>query len=194
MQPDSPWPEIVHKIEQDKRLDGAAEAIQRAGRSVLGDGSARRVLSGVPIGHPLHPALVAVPMGAWLSASMLDLTPGNRAAARRLVGFGCLAALPTAAAGASDWLDTTGPDRRVGLVHAGLNDLALTIYLASWRSRRHGHHVTGALLALAGSGVLAASGWLGGHLAYSRGVGVELHDATSVDAHPAPDDAKPSPD
>jgi uncharacterized membrane protein len=55
-----------------------------------------------------------------------------------------------------------------------MNDLALTIYAASWLSRRRGRNVTGAMLALAGSGVLAAGGWLGGHLAYSRGVGVEV--------------------
>jgi uncharacterized membrane protein len=187
MQPDRPCPEIVHTIEQAQGLDGAAEAIQRAGRSVLGTGSVRRVLSGAPIGHPLHPALVAVPIGAWLSASMLDLTPGNRAAARRLIGFGCLAALPTAVAGTADWLDTTGADRRVGLVHAGLNDLALTIYLTSWRSRRHGHHASGAVLALAGSGVLAAAGWLGAHLAYSRGVGVTVQHASGAYPQPAPE-------
>lgn len=174
MQSDGPCPQLVDNIERAKSLDGTADAIQRAGRAVLGDGSARRLLTGVPIGHPLHPALVAVPIGSWLSASLLDLTAGNRAAARRLVGFGCLAALPTAAAGAADWFETAGPERRVGLIHAGLNDLALTIYTASWLSRRRGRNVTGAVLALAGSGVLAAGGWLGGHLAYSRGVGVDM--------------------
>lgn len=186
MQPDGPLRQIANKIEGAHVLDGAAEAIQRVGRSVLGHGSARRVLSGALIGHPLHPALVAVPIGSWVSASMLDLTAGNRGAARRLIGFGCLAALPTAAAGAADWLETTGPDRRLGLVHAGLNDLALTIYLASWQSRRHGRNITGATLALAGSGVLAAGGWLGGHLAYSRGVGVETPTPPGGDILDAP--------
>jgi uncharacterized membrane protein len=174
MQPDGALRQVVDQIEQARALDGVAEAIQRAGRSVLGNGLARRVLTGAPLGHPLHPALVAVPIGSWVSASVLDLTAGDRAAARRLIGFGCLAALPTAAAGAADWLGTTGPERRVGLVHAALNDLALTIYAVSWRSRRHGRNGTGAAIALIGSGVLAASGWLGGYLAYSRGVGVEV--------------------
>ena len=189
MQPDGPLRQVVDRIERAEFLDGAAEAIQRVGRSVVGDGSARRVLSGIPLGHPLHPALVAVPIGSWMSASMLDLTTRNRAAARRLIGFGCLAALPTAAAGAVDWLETSGPDRRVGLAHAGLNDLALTIYLASWQSRRHGHGVTGVVLALAGSGVLAAGAWLGGHLAYSRGIGVERPPASGINAHQAPPEA-----
>ena len=185
MHAERPRPEIVEKIQHEERLDGAAEAIQRAGGSVLAsDSSARRILTGVPLGHPLHPALVAVPIGAWLSASVLDLTAGNRAAARRLVGFGCLAAAPTAAAGLADWLETTGPARRVGLVHAGLNNVALSIYLTSWRSRRKGHNLTGAALALAGSTVLAAGGWLGAHLAYSLRVGVEPEpDAAHTSAH-----------
>ena len=189
MQPDGPLRQVVDRIERAEFLDGAAETIQRLGRSVVGDGKARRMLSGTPLGHPLHPALVAVPIGSWLSASMLDLTAGNRAAARRLIGFGCLAALPTAAAGAVDWLETSGPDRRIGLAHAALNDLALTIYLASWRARRHGHSVSGVGLALAGSGVLAAGGWLGGHLAYSRGIGVERPPASEVNPIPTQPDS-----
>jgi hypothetical protein len=93
MQSDRPCPQLLDKIEQATGIDRTAEAIQRAVSSLLGNRSVRRVLSGPPIGHPLHPALVAVPIGSWLSASMLDLTAGNRASARRLIGFGCLSSL-----------------------------------------------------------------------------------------------------
>jgi uncharacterized membrane protein len=171
--------QVVARIERAKLLDPIAEAIQQALRPILGAGTLGRLLSGAPLGHRLHPALVAVPIGSWVGASMLDLTAANRAAARRLVGFGCLAALPAAAAGATDWLETTGADRRTGLVHAALNDLALATYVASWRSRRRDHGLRGPALALAGSGVLGAAGWLGGHLAYSRGVGVQVVSAAS---------------
>jgi uncharacterized membrane protein len=163
--------EAVGRLEQAKVLDGAAAAVQSAARPLV-RGRIGEVLRGEPIGHPLHPALVAVPIGAWLSASALDLTGGDAVAARRLVALGCLVALPTAASGAADWLRTTGPERRVGFVHAGLNDVALGIYVASWRSRAGGRRAKGAALALAGSGLLVVSGWLGGHLAYRRGVGV----------------------
>lgn len=165
--------EIVDRIEAAAALDPVAQRVQAVLRPIFGRGVAQRVLSGASIGHRLHPALVAVPIGSWLSASMLDLTFGDRAAARRLIGFGCLAAIPAAAAGATDWLETSGADRRTGLVHAVLNDLALVTYAGSWRARRRGHHVRGSALALGASGVLAAAGWLGGHLAYSRGVGVD---------------------
>lgn len=171
---------IVARIEQAKALDVAAAPLQGAARAAFGSARVHAVLSGAPLGHRLHPALVAVPIGSWLSASVLDLTAGNRAAARRLVGFGCLAALPTAASGATDWLDTTGENRRTGLVHALLNDLALMTYASSWRSRRRGHEARGVALALAGSGVLASAAWLGGHLAYTRGVGVSAAPAQNT--------------
>lgn len=165
---------LAGRIEDAKALDPVADATHGALQPVLGSGPVQRILSGEPIGHRLHPALIALPLGSWLSATVLDLTGGDRSAAQRLVGFGCLAALPTAAAGASDWLETTGADRRTGLVHAAVNDLALMGYVASWRARRRGRQARGVLLALASSGLLAAGGWLGGHLAYSRGVGVEV--------------------
>jgi nitrite reductase/ring-hydroxylating ferredoxin subunit/uncharacterized membrane protein len=133
----------------------------------------RDLASGSPLGHPLHPVLVAIPIGAWTSASILDLTGGDATAAKRLIGLGSLAALPTALTGANDWLTTLGGERRVGLVHAALNDTALGLYVSSWLARRRGRRIKGAALALAGAGVLGVAGWLGGHLAYGLGVGVD---------------------
>ncbi len=43
-----------------------------------------------------------------------------------------MAAVPTAAAVLNDWSDTSGPETRVGLVHAALNTTALSLYLAVW--------------------------------------------------------------
>jgi uncharacterized membrane protein len=163
------------RIEKASGLDGSARAVQRVARKALPP-KAADLLRGAPIGHPLHPALVAVPIGSWLSATVLDLTGGDAKAARRLVALGVLAALPTAAAGAADWSQVdpvNDPEAvRTGFVHAGLNDLALMAYAASWVARGHGHRGRGAVLALGGSVVLAASGWLGGHLVFNQGVGV----------------------
>jgi nitrite reductase/ring-hydroxylating ferredoxin subunit/uncharacterized membrane protein len=116
--------------------------------------------------------LVAVPIGAWVSSAVFDAT-GNGPAARRLIGLGCLAAVPAAASGANDWITTTGAERRVGLVHAALNDTAVLTYWLSWRARRRGKRAKGVALSLAGAGFLSAAGWLGGHLAYAQGVGVD---------------------
>ena len=166
---------LATKIESAKVLDPGADVLAATVRRLVPQGRARDALSGTPVGHPLHPALVAVPMGAWISASWLDLTagPSGRRAASRLVALGILTAGPTALAGASDWLDTSGGERRVGFVHALGNDVALGLYVSSWLARRHGRQLRGTALALAGAGMLSLSGWLGGHLAYALGVGVD---------------------
>jgi len=161
------------RIEQASFLDPVADVIAGIVTRVIPKGPARDVASGAFLGHPLHPLLVTVPIGSWLSASLLDLTGGDAKAAKRLVLAGTLAAVPTAITGANDWSKTTGPQRRVGLVHAALNDVALGSYAASWAARRHGKRVKGAVLALVGASAVGAAGWLGGHLAYRMGVGVE---------------------
>jgi nitrite reductase/ring-hydroxylating ferredoxin subunit len=110
-----------------------------------------------------------------LAATYLDATGGQeeRVAARRLVGWGNMAAVPTALAGVSDWVDTLGAERRVGLVHSVLNATALGLYGGSWIARRRGRHAAGTVLSFAGGGVLAGAGWLGAHLSYALGVGVD---------------------
>lgn len=184
--PVPPLEALAARIEKAEALDGVAAGVQQVIRRVLPP-AAEQVLRGAPLGHPLHPALVAVPIGAWTSAMMLDLL-GEGTAARKLTALGCLAALPTAAAGAADWATTTGAQRRTGLVHAAVNDVALTAFLLSWQARRRGHRVRGVLLSLAGGGLLGAGGWLGGHLAYAQGVGVDTAAFQQRAAEPhAPD-------
>jgi nitrite reductase/ring-hydroxylating ferredoxin subunit len=81
--------------------------------------------------------------------------------------------VPTAAAGLSDWSDTSGPERRVGLVHAVANTVALTCYSASLVARLLGRRKPGVALSLVGAGAVTVGGYLGGHLAYVQAVGVE---------------------
>ena len=179
---------LADRIERADALDGVAAKVQELIRRVLPP-PAHDVLRGDPLGHPLHPALVAVPIGAWTSAIVLDLT-GERSAAGKLTALGCIAALPTAAAGAADWVNTTGAARRTGLVHAAVNDAALMTYVLSWRARRRGRGMRGMMLSLAGGGLLSLGGWLGGHLAYSQGVGVDTGDfeqRSARDASHTPD-------
>lgn len=170
------------RIEHSTALDDLATLVARAVDRLLPAGITRDVASGVPLGHPLHPVLVAVPIGSWSAAGWLDLTGGDARAARRLVALGILSALPTAVTGANDWLTTAGGERRVGLMHALLNDLALMLFGASWLARRRGRRARGAVLTLAGLSVTGAAGWLGGHLAYAMGVGV---DTTAFQRLPA---------
>jgi uncharacterized membrane protein len=175
---------IVGPIEQARGLDGPAAATQALVRKIVPSGPAEDLLRGRPLGHPLHPAAAVLPIGAWTSAVAADLL-GEPAAARKLTAVGCLTALPAAIAGAVDWATTDGAQRRVGLVHAAVNGSALVCFTLSWRARRRGRRVRGFLDSLAGAGLVTAGAWLGGHLAYSQGVGVDLTDfAARQGEHP----------
>ena len=163
--------EKVRSLGQAKQLDALADEVQRVLRPFFEPTRIKNALSGVWLGHRLHPMLTDVVTGALAGVTLLDiLAPGNRAAARRLLGVGMLAAVPTAAAGLNDWVDVYEDGRRIGLVHATGNTAALLFYWLSFRRRRQGK---GPLLALTGLSILAASGYLGGHLSYVLGVGVD---------------------
>lgn len=170
------WTALAGKVEHARALDPAVEALSGAVNAVVPAGPVKDGLHGRWLGHPLHPLLVTLPIGSWLGASLLDLAggPAGRRAAQRLVGVGVLAVAPTAAAGTADWseLGTSPRAKRVGLVHAAANYAAALVYGASWLARRRGDHRRGRNLALAGSAGLMVGGYLGGHLTYSSGVGV----------------------
>lgn len=167
--------QIAKTIENAAVLDKPAEVVAEAVSKVLHPGKLKDVLSGAPLGHRAHPALVVVPIGSWVGASWLDLVGGrgSRDAASKLVFLGIISAVPAALTGASDWSETSGVQRRVGFAHWLANSAGISLYVASWRSRRRGHHLKGTGLALVGAGVVGFSGWLGGHLAYTLGVGVD---------------------
>src|SRR6266536_328374 len=147
---------VTEKIEQAEWIDPAAGAVASVVRRFLPRGPVGDAASGSPIGHPLHPALIAVPVGSWSAAVYLDLLGGKRCrrAARRLVGLGNLAAVPTALTGANDWADTLGAERRLGFVHALVNDAALTFFVGSWWARRRGHPIKGVGYSLAGAATM----------------------------------------
>lgn len=165
--------QVLGRLEQATVLDRTADLTATLLRKIIRPGPVEDVLSGRQIGHPAHPALVALPIGSWATATVLDVTGGDAAAARRAVGLGVLFAVPTALSGASDWLSTEAAERRVGLVHAVANYAGLSLQIASWVHRRRGRRGRGAALSLAAMTCVGAGGWLGGHLAYALGVGVD---------------------
>ncbi|WP_036283972.1 Rieske 2Fe-2S domain-containing protein [Microbacterium luticocti] len=165
---------VIGAVEGLKALDRVSAPVAASVKKVTGSPPVKNALSGTWLGHQLHPALTDVPIGLWTAASVLDLTSGDAGsdAARRLVGFGALSSIPTAAAGAADWSDSYGPEQRVGIVHAALNSTALVLQVSSWLVRRRGSRGVGTVLSLAGLGLTLASAYLGGHLSLVRGVGV----------------------
>jgi nitrite reductase/ring-hydroxylating ferredoxin subunit len=113
-------------------------------------------------------------VGAWTSAALLDVIGGKQAepAADRLIAIGVLSAVPTAAAGLSDWADLWGGQRRIGIAHAAGNTAALGLYSLSWLARKGGRRGFGFLLSSLGFAASMVSAYLGGSLSYSKGVGI----------------------
>jgi len=164
---------IINSIESSKAFEATLDAVQQRVSAVIDRPVPMDVLSGRRVGHPLHPASVQIPLGCWVGACVLDLAGGRPAKpmARLLVGAGVVSSIPAVLSGLAEWVHTRDAERRVGAVHAGVNVVAIGLFGASWWQRRHrGVHGRGAsLMAMA---VVSGGGWLGGHLAYNRGVGV----------------------
>lgn len=165
-------------LERATWLDAPAAAVRRV-TSVLRRPRLADALSGRVAGHPLHPVLVTVPIGtlvgAWAVSWVRD--PWAAPAARWLTGLGVLSVAPTAVTGWSDWNDTEDAEKRVGLVHAAVNVVAATTAVLAWTSssdRARRAWLTGSV------GVLGVGGWLGGHLAYALGVGVDTTAFTAL--------------
>ncbi len=161
------------RLENAVSLDRLVGVVEPTIESVFGSGKRAWLLRGEWLGHAIHPVLTDVALGTWTSASLLDLLggPGESAAAQRLVGSGLLAAAPAAWTGWAEWSAAGPRDKRVGLVHAGVNGLSIAMYAGSWAARRWGRHKTGAKLALGAAAVAGLGGYLGGHLAEARKVG-----------------------
>jgi uncharacterized membrane protein len=167
---------LARRIEDAEGLDPLADATREWGydtfvaRPVLDD-----LLGGSWLGHRVHPVAVQVPMGAWLMAVLLDLVDGEKhaAAVDALLATGCIAALPTALTGAHDLATTAGPATRVAAVHAGFMDASLVLFATAWVKRRRGDRRSARRFALAGVTVAGMGAYLGGHLTYRLGVGVE---------------------
>ncbi|MER7757026.1 Rieske (2Fe-2S) protein [Kitasatospora sp. NPDC097643] len=151
-------------------LDTPAEPLSDAVEA-LPLGPYRDALHGVWLGHPLHPALVQLPLGCWTSAGLLDFAPGGERSADTLVAAGLLTAGPAALAGWVDWARLDPPRKRTGLVHALANTTGVLLYAGSLLARSRGRRAGGRLLGLAGLTAVSAGAALGGHLTYRLAAG-----------------------
>lgn len=136
-------------------------------------------LNGSWLGHPLHPLLTDIPLGAWVLTVLLDLVglifhvPYLGMAAAILAGIGVAGALITIAAGLMDWMDVDPPEKAVGAAHATLNTAATLILLVSFLMRWHDHwQLAWPSFGIALAGLLVVSGgaYLGGGMVYHMGV------------------------
>src|SRR3712207_1827119 len=132
---------ILDRVSDVSTFDQAIESARRAVRSVLRPQAVRDLLHGTWLGHPLHPVLVQVPVGTWVSAGLLDAVPRLRPAATVLIGTGIAASVPAALSGAADWSEQEIGVRRLGLLHAAGNTVALGLYVGSLGARAIGRAV-----------------------------------------------------
>ncbi|HEY6590716.1 MAG TPA: Rieske 2Fe-2S domain-containing protein [Actinomycetota bacterium] len=165
----------MKRLEEAEALDQPAQQLADVVHAATRPRLVKNALSGTWLGHRFHPLLVELPIGFWSGALMFDMIATRRArwAADVLVGSGVVAAVPTAAAGLSDWADTFGGPKRIGLVHASCNTLALLSYSGSLVARLLGRRKAGVGLSLVGATAISVGGYLGSHLSYVQGVGVE---------------------
>jgi nitrite reductase/ring-hydroxylating ferredoxin subunit/uncharacterized membrane protein len=159
---------LMTRLEQARGLDRTGDGLQHSVQAVLRSQRVRDFLHGVWLGHPLHPALVQVPLGAWMSSAILDLLPGQRRAATTLLAVGTAGALPAVTAGLNDWSALSPDQRRVGLVHAMANTVGLAFFTGSLVARRRGRHGLGKALSYLGLTAASGGAYIGGHLAYKQ--------------------------
>jgi nitrite reductase/ring-hydroxylating ferredoxin subunit/uncharacterized membrane protein len=136
------------------------------------------LLNGTWLGHPVHPMLTDIPLGAWSGTMLLDLAWLNEEAEGTARGaditllLGLLGAGGAAVTGTTDWSDLDGTDRRVGLMHGLLNIGIAGIYTTSFVLRLMGKRRAGIALSTTGYLTSLFSAYLGGELILAKGIGV----------------------
>lgn len=143
-----------------------------------------------PYGHPIHPMLVTVPIGAWMSSVAFDLIGplsedewAYAIGAKTLIDIGIISAAGAAVFGLIDFLQIPRGTRAwyAGLAHMLLNAGAIGMFAVNSTSR--GEAIRGRVpgpavawwqraLSLTTSMSLLLSGWIGGKLTYGYGVRV----------------------
>jgi uncharacterized membrane protein len=141
-----------------------------------------------PYGHPFHPILVTIPIGAWVCSLIFDISTrlnsnGSKPltdASYWLIAIGLIGAVVAALFGLLDLLRIPRRTRalRYGLTHMVLNLTVVGLYIGNLAWRHDSYYeaakVMGGQIVLSAVAIalLGASGWIGGMLAYRYGVRV----------------------
>jgi nitrite reductase/ring-hydroxylating ferredoxin subunit/uncharacterized membrane protein len=172
----------VDALAQQEWLGRASQVIQRAVQDLFKAGGAvgqpvADFLHGTWLGHPLHPVLTDIPIGAWTAALALDALDAVSEddfaiGADAAIALGLAGAVGSAVTGLTDWKELDTKPLRIGLLHGMLNLGATILYAASLILRRRGARVAGRNTALAGYAVAATAAYLGGDLVFREQIGV----------------------
>ncbi|PYX76959.1 MAG: hypothetical protein DMG78_00250 [Acidobacteria bacterium] len=132
--------------------------------------------------HPMHPILVALPIGLWIFALVCDLVRAAGGAANwgtvatYCVAAGIVGALIAAVPGLIDYLSIDEAEmKRIGTLHLAVNLGAVVLFVINLWLRFRQPAESNVPLALSIIGVLAIGigGWLGGEMVYVKGMAVE---------------------
>ncbi len=170
-------------IARQRWLDTIGEPLQKTIVSLFARGGrtgkqTKNLLNGTWFGHPLHPALTDIPIGAWTTTLVLDAVAAARddealaKAADITLATGLVGAAGAALTGVTDWSDTYGKERSVGLLHGLLMVATVATYSAALGARLSGARSAGAALGGAGYALLLGAAYLGGEELSGIGYGV----------------------
>ncbi|WP_051190380.1 Rieske 2Fe-2S domain-containing protein [Kaistella palustris] len=179
----------IELVENQEWLGKAGAALQPVIIGAFEEGGEmgqklKNILHGTWLGHPLHPVITDIPVGAWSVAAALDSIElaGNskyKKGADAAVVIGIAGAVGAAVTGLTDWTGTNGKKRKIGLLHGVLNLTGTALYATSLvlRNKKKTRN-TGLALSMAGYGIVSLAAYLGGHLVFGEQIGVD-HTATS---------------
>src|SRR5215204_4556745 len=158
------------QVVDNRAIDELAEPLSKTVRGAYAAAGpvgqhAKNALHGVWLGHPLHPVLTDLPLGAWTAALALDVAaksdPGMRRAATFAIGVGLAGAVGAAVTGLTDWSETDGQSRRAGLLHGLLNVTATALFATAFALRRKDSYDGGRTCAWTGYTIALGSAYLG---------------------------------
>lgn len=181
-----------------KWLDGFAKvfgAIVNGFYKLPGTRVIKNLLHGTwPLGHPLHPSITDITIGAYTAAVALDVLfffnsqtlggsrvandPGFTRAPDFILIVAFVSSLIAIASGLTDWNDTFGEERRTGILHGLIMVVATVLFAASIILRLPGG-IPGTELRMLAIG-LSGLGWVvmlvgaffGGEMPYGYGTQV----------------------
>jgi uncharacterized membrane protein len=145
------------------------------------------LLKGKWLGHPLHAAIVHIPVALWPGALLFDLVSyagvGGNPVVRLsfiAIGAGLAGALVAVPTGVADWseIKQEKPAWKIGLAHMGANLVAIILYAVNLGLRletfESATRIAPAPLILSAIGtvVLFGSAYLGGMMVYDHGIGI----------------------
>lgn len=186
---ESPMDRFVRRQRWLEPVANALQAVVSGAYRVLGrpGQGLKNLMHGTrPLGHPLHPALSDVPIGAWTAMVVADYVahffprlPTEAGDIALIVGL--LVALPTALSGLTDYSETYAHERRVATLH-GLTMVSVVALMAASLGLRwwggFGLHPLALGLSTAGYALVLIGGYLGGHLVFGIGTMVNRNAFT----------------